>query len=90
MRTYIYVDGFNLFYRALKGTPAKWLDPMALFRRVLQPHHRILRIRCFTARVRALDDDPGKPQRQDVYLHRAGPLSVRNPEPITSVRSRPG
>ncbi len=68
MRTYIYVDGFNLFYRALKGTSAKWLDPMALFRRVLQPRHRIVCIKYFTARVRGLDNDPHKPQRQDVYL----------------------
>jgi len=68
VRTYVYVDGFNLFYRALKGTPAKWLDPMAPFRRVLQPRHRIVCIEYFTARVRGLDNDPHKPQRQDVYL----------------------
>lgn len=24
--TYVYIDGFNLYYRALKGTPYKWLD----------------------------------------------------------------
>jgi uncharacterized LabA/DUF88 family protein len=68
MRTYFYVDGFNLYYRALKGTSAKWLDLMALFRRVLQPHHRIKRIKYFTARVTALNNDPRKPLRQDVYL----------------------
>jgi hypothetical protein len=22
----VYIDGFNLFYRCLKGTPYKWLD----------------------------------------------------------------
>jgi hypothetical protein len=26
VRTSIYIDGFNLYYRALKGTPYKWLD----------------------------------------------------------------
>jgi hypothetical protein len=26
----VYVDGFNLFYRCLKGTPHKWLDPAKL------------------------------------------------------------
>jgi hypothetical protein len=26
VRTIAYVDGFNLYYRALKGTPYKWLD----------------------------------------------------------------
>jgi hypothetical protein len=26
MRAYVYVDGFNLYYGALKGTKFKWLD----------------------------------------------------------------
>ena len=68
MRTYIYVDGFNLYYRALKGTAFKWLDLAGLFRTVLQPHHQILKIKYFTARVSARRNDPSQPQRQDVYL----------------------
>ena len=51
MRTFVYVDGFNLYYGALKGTPWKWLDPVALLERVLQPNHRILTVKYFTARV---------------------------------------
>jgi len=35
MRTYVYVDGFNLYYSALKNTPYKWLDLRALFARIL-------------------------------------------------------
>jgi hypothetical protein len=30
MRTNIYVDGFNLYFGALKGTPYKWLNIHAL------------------------------------------------------------
>ena len=26
MRTTVYIDGFNLYYRALKGSKHKWLD----------------------------------------------------------------
>ena len=26
MRTIAYIDGFNLYYGLLKGTPYKWLD----------------------------------------------------------------
>lgn len=29
-RTIVYVDGFNPYYRALKGTPHKWLDIEAM------------------------------------------------------------
>ena len=68
MCTFVYVDGFNLYYGALKGTPWKWLDLMALSRRLLQPHHRFLTVKYFTARVSATPADPSKPQCQDVYL----------------------
>ena len=30
MDTYVYVDGFNLYYGAVKRTPLKWLDIKAL------------------------------------------------------------
>ena len=68
MRTFIYVDGFNLYYGALKGTPFKWLDLVVLFRKVLQPHHDIRRVKVFTARVSSTPADRSKPQRQDAYL----------------------
>ncbi|MDE0058934.1 MAG: NYN domain-containing protein [Defluviicoccus sp.] len=68
MRTFVYVDGFNLYYGALKETPWKWLDLPALFARVLQPHHDILKVKYYTARVSGTPADRSKPQRQDVYL----------------------
>ena len=68
MRTFVYVDGFNLYYGVLKGSPYKWLDLLVLFQRMLQPRHRILAIKFFTARVSVTPDDPSKPQRQDTYL----------------------
>ena len=68
MRTFIYVDGFNLYYGALKGTPWKWLDLPALFTEVLRSHHDILRVKYFTARVSGTPVDLSKPQRQDAYL----------------------
>ncbi len=68
MRTYVYVDGFNLYYGALKGTAWKWLDLPALFMRVLQAHHDILKVNYFTARVSGTHADQSKSQRQDVYL----------------------
>jgi len=68
MRTYVYVDGFNLYYGALKGTPYKWLDLKALFTNVLQPHNQIEKIKYYTARVSARPDNPDAPTRQDHYL----------------------
>ncbi len=77
MRTYIYVDGFNLYYGALKRTPWRWLDLVALFRGVLQPHHGIVAVKYLTARVSATPRDPAKPQRQNVYLRA---LTTHRPE----------
>jgi uncharacterized LabA/DUF88 family protein len=64
---YVYVDGFNLFYGALKRTPYRWLDVGRLCRMML-PHDSILAIRYFTARVSARPGDPQKPIRQEMFL----------------------
>ena len=66
-KTYIYVDGFNLYYGAVKDTPYKWLDIRRLCE-LLLPSHTISRIKYFTARVSARKDDPDKPTRQQIYL----------------------
>ncbi len=67
MATIVYIDGFNLYYGALKGTPYRWLDLGALCRRLL-PRDDIVAIRYFTARVIARQGDPTQPQRQETYL----------------------
>jgi len=48
MRTYIYVDGFNLYYRAVKDTPYNWLDFKKVFEYLLDPSHQIISIKYFT------------------------------------------
>jgi hypothetical protein len=45
MQTNVYVDGFNLYYGALKRTAYKWLDIRGLCALVLNPKHKIQRIR---------------------------------------------
>lgn len=68
-RTIIYIDGFNLYYGALKGTQFKWLDLQTLFYKLLGEHHFITEIKYFTARVSAREGDPDAPNRQDAYLN---------------------
>jgi uncharacterized LabA/DUF88 family protein len=67
MRTFVYVDGFNLYYGAVKGTPYKWLNIQQLCQRLL-PKNQILKIKYFTALVTARPGDPGQPNRQQMYL----------------------
>lgn len=67
MRTHVYIDGFNLYYGCLKGTPYKWLDLTQLCTRLLRGN-RVLAIKYFTARIEARADDPDQPTRQQTYL----------------------
>ncbi len=68
MRTIVYVDGFNLYYGALKGTPYRWLDILAMARKILSPKNQIVGMKYFTARVLPRPDNPGQPLRQEIYL----------------------
>jgi len=66
-KAYVYVDGFNLYYGAVKGSPYRWLDLAALCHRML-PGDDIVAIKYFTATVSARAHDPQKPNRQQAYL----------------------
>jgi hypothetical protein len=66
-RTYVYVDGFNIYYRALKKTKYKWLNLEDLVKGLLDPYNEIQCIRYFTAPVSG-KLDPGQPIRQQRYL----------------------
>ena len=75
MRTNIYVDGFNLYYGCLKGTPYRWLDLESLCR-IMLPQNTIQHIKYFTARISARPHDPSQPVRQQVYLRALETLST--------------
>jgi uncharacterized LabA/DUF88 family protein len=68
MRTIIYVDGFNLYFRLLQKRPAlKWLNIKALAEHVLKPANQIVAVRYYTARVSGRLSPLG-PARQQIYL----------------------
>ncbi len=67
MKTIIYVDGFNLYYGAVKGTPYKWLDILTLCK-LLLPRNQITQIKYFTAPVTARPNDPDQPNRQQLFF----------------------
>jgi 6-hydroxy-3-succinoylpyridine 3-monooxygenase len=70
MKTVVYVDGFNLYYGLLRGTPFKWLDPYGLFQdHVLDAATRVEKVRYYTAPIKgSASDDPASPRRQQLYL----------------------
>lgn len=72
-KTNIYIDGFNLYYGALRNTPYRWLDLNRLCA-LLLPSHDIQTIKYFTAKVSARPYNPNQDLRQQVYLRALGTL----------------
>ncbi len=66
--TNVYVDGFNLYYGCVKGTPNKWLNIAELCRLSLPSHYQIHRIRYFTALVKPRPSDPNQDVRQRTFI----------------------
>jgi len=67
LRTFVYVDGFNLYYGALRNTPYRWLNLHALCQ-LLLPRNTIVQVKYFTALVSARPTDVDQPVRQQLYL----------------------
>ncbi len=67
MKTFVYVDAFNLYYGSLKKSPHKWLDIRKMCELSL-PKNQIERICICTARVTARPSDPDQPLRQNMLF----------------------
>lgn len=67
MVVYAYIDGFNLYHGALRGTPYKWLN-VSLLCAALFPKLTIDFIKYFTALVKPFPHDKSAPLRQKIYL----------------------
>jgi uncharacterized LabA/DUF88 family protein len=67
-RAYVYVDGFNLYYGLVKGTPYKWLDIRSMVAQLIPPDMTIDKIRYFAAAVSARPSDQDIHVRQQTYL----------------------
>ena len=68
IRTHVYIDGFNLYYGALKNGPYKWLDVVKLSQELIGSSDTVERVKYFTARVSGAAD-PDAPRRQQAYLN---------------------
>ena len=87
MKTNVYIDGFNVYYGAVKDTRRRWLDVSAVCAKLF-PRNQINRIRYFTAIVDARPPDLQQPVRQQTYLralHTIPNLSVH----LGTFRTRP-
>lgn len=76
MRTFVYIDGFNLYYNVFRGErnkehrKYKWLDLESFTKNVLEKKYKknnILSTKYYTAHVSDAQDQT-KPHRQNAYL----------------------
>ena len=74
-RTIVYIDGFNLYYRALKGTAYRWLDIAALSAAALPSSSLLQRVNYYTAHISGRTD-PTAPARQHAYLRALNSLPM--------------
>jgi uncharacterized LabA/DUF88 family protein len=65
--TFVYIDGFNFYYGALRKTPYRWVNVRKLCE-LLLPKNTVAEIKYFTALVSARPNDPGQPARQQLYF----------------------
>jgi NYN domain len=63
----VYIDGFNLYYGALRLTPFKWLD-LSRVCQALLPTDTLHEINYFTARVSARPSKPNSARDQGLYI----------------------
>ena len=92
MRVFVYVDGFNLYYRGLKGTQYKWLDLQKLAMQFTRPDEELLGIKYFTADVSPRSGGPEVVARQEAYLRalRTIPmLSIHKGRFLPKTKKRP-
>jgi hypothetical protein len=74
-RTIVYIDGLNLYYRALRFTAHKWLNLQSLATASLPATCNIAAINYYYAPVSGRTD-PDAPRRQNVYLRALKTLPI--------------
>ena len=67
-RAIAYIDGYNLYYGLLKGTPYKWLDLWTFARTLILPDIELATVKYFTAPIRTYPYDLEASDRQKIYL----------------------
>jgi uncharacterized LabA/DUF88 family protein len=75
VNTIVYIDGLNLYYRALRNTPHKWLNIEALSIAALPSNAVITRVNYYTANVSGRAD-PNAPARQHAFLRALATLPL--------------
>jgi uncharacterized LabA/DUF88 family protein len=90
MRTIVYIDGFNLYYRMQRNRPdLKWVNPLRMAKAALDRSHDILSVNYYIARIAQRASDPHAPARQDALLKALSSVPAINIHEGSFMKSEP-
>ena len=64
----VYIDGYNLYFGLLKGTPWKWLDLWKFAKSLVTDRFEVVEVRYFTAPIKTHPVDLAATERQNAYV----------------------
>ena len=67
MRTIVYVDWFNFYYRIIENSGYHWIDLSKLLKSKLKQQHKIIAIKLFTANLVAIGNNQSAKDSQNIY-----------------------
>jgi uncharacterized LabA/DUF88 family protein len=70
------IDGFNLYYGALRDQPYRWVDLEALCGCYIKPGFELVGVKYFTAKLKDRPENPGQRERQRQYLRAVKTLPI--------------
>ena len=71
----VYIDGYNLYFGLLKGTPWKWLDLWRFAEALVAGRFELVEVRYFTAPIKTHPVDLAATERQNAYVQALATLS---------------
>jgi hypothetical protein len=75
-RVIFYIDGFNLYYGALRNQPYRWVNLEALCSCYLKSGFELVGVKYFTAKLKDRPENPGQSERQRQYLRALKTLPI--------------
>ena len=93
MKTIVYIDGFNLYFGSLKGTPYRWLNILGLVKALCyeqNPHCNLVAIKYYTADIKDKLSPHGVTscQAQQNYLLSIQAMSIASGIPLEIIKGK--
>ena len=70
MRTYVYIDWFNLYKGMIENSSYQWINLAGMIRSMLDSNYDVVKIKMFTARLLKINQREIEPKNQEIF-HKA-------------------